>query len=205
MAEQVIKITDMFRVSIDDSVGYTIRFLRIQGAVYSIDKHLNVSVGQSSRITYTKEEYEALFLELQEGFKFMTKVNLSGGVLPVIRKKAKISSKDLKKNTLYQDEKGRYILYLGEGDFKSGIGNLDKGKVVYGIYNFNSYSKSAVPELSISSDGLTLLCYYGDFRFGHYVGKPKGIIKEIMSFPSSISQIGMVSRISNNIMSYIDY
>lgn len=178
----IIKNTENVLVTLEN-IGYVIRLKNHQGATFTIDENMNVIIGQNTIKCYSERDWKLINKEIEYGKEYMAAVK--GQTL--IKKPAYISSKNLVNNTMYVDDKGKAILFIGEGRFANGMTVRNREGCKYLCIKFQDVTK--VLE-SYCNGGIIFLTYNDEHNLciiDSYATKPVHLVKEIIAFPSYIN------------------
>ena len=189
----VIKNNDDVIVTLEEHKGYVIRLHGKHGATFTIDEDLNVIIGESSRMTYSDKTWNLLNREISDGKDYMRALKENDEQHPSI-KPVYISTKNIKPNTFYENEKCQIIFFIGAGRFRDGLGNRSGCKHLTAKFAANSV-------LNYYQDGDAIIVQYDRHKtycdVDHYVTKPTKLVKELASFPINIDHIKMVDENGN--------
>lgn len=196
MGSYMLKQNADVNVEVNDKGLYTIRLNNHVGATFTIDLNLRVSIGQSSRMSYSFEDLQLLTRELEEGKQFMLRAKMTG--MPSKKKPKYIKPSEYKNFTVYMDEKGRFIFYVGNGTYKSPKGyehpsnRLDCHEL-YGICSNPNVLKDG-SFMYNEMNRLIIFTGHDTFCMDSYSGKPRKLVQEIVSYEGKVDSLLHRSR-----------
>lgn len=164
-------------------VGYTIRHKDYVGATFTITEDLKLRIGQSYSVKYSMEDWRLINEEIKAGEVYMLKVKTYGGYpfeFNNVPKPEKIMPKNYEECCLYEDGKGRGILYLGRATIvKNEYGfdqNREKSPYVCGFFN------NVQNIVGVQTDGNIMNIQFSDTKYGAFdfdsrVGKPANLVR----------------------------
>lgn len=123
----------------------------------------------------------------------MAKVKVAGGYN--VKPAKTIKPKQYTLMTLYEDIKGKGILYLGEGTCLDVFGNCSGCKYLYGVIKGIDKIKS----IELSDDTTKLYITTEDYYLNtdSYAGKPTKLVKAKASYPTTVNQIVIIGYAYN--------
>lgn len=151
--------------------SYSIRpFGSSGGIVIDVTKGGDVFFRQNGNVVYSLERFERLTELIHEGRKYMKDLENGKVHIPEV---TTILPKNYIENGIYQNNKGEYILYLGQGRFRTGIRH---GGAKYGWGRVQSLDSIKYTET---------LCVLNGMLDG-YMGKPKNLVKLVGVLPDTV-------------------